>query len=116
MKNYEEPQTEEKMTPEQLKVIAEGMGYEIICPKNDIKRFTVWDGEDMHTRCKYNPDTTNNDQMIEIMDGLKYNLKFFDDTNEWVIFDKTRYCVGTGKTINKAVCNAAYEYFSEKDK
>ena len=59
---------------------------------------------------------TVDDQMVEIMGRLKINVKYMSysewlayilDGNNKIDFD------GEGKTINEAVCNAAYEYFSE---
>ena len=59
------------MKPEQLKIIAIGMGYELFSSDNPRieNRIVVWNGKDIHTRCIYNP-LTNNDQLIEIMERL----------------------------------------------
>jgi len=103
------------MNAEKLKIIAIGMGYEAaitescdrVCYRE--KGNTLW--------FDYSPDTTNNDQMVEIMERLKIAVHFWNE--EWCA---NRYTEidgiekgSIGKTINEAVCNAAYEYF-ESDK
>ena len=101
------------MKPEQLKVIAEGMGYEVQRVADGwvyVKRGGFRDG------FLYSPDTTNNDQMVEIMEKLievaadKAILLTKDVEYEIEMEAEDDIYVG-GKTINEAVCNAAFEYF-----
>lgn len=106
---------------EMLKVIAEGMGYTVrlselneICTSGDgvfIER-----GKVLNTTY-YNP-LTNNDQMVEIMEKLIheciYHIRGGANPNDVHIRDKDYALVAKGKTINEAVCNAAYEYFKDK--
>jgi hypothetical protein len=101
------------MNPEKLKVIAEGMGH------TDARisgGYCIYGG--LYNHFFYSPDTTNNDQMVEIMERLHIDIKH----GEGKVFAK---CWGVhpvnirhsgksehkGKTIQEAVCNAAYEYF-----
>ena len=99
------------MKPEQLKVIAEGMGYKIqnIDPSSVYVKhagFTVYG-------FPYNP-LTNNDQMVEVMEKLSRHGILEIDSNIkgecFVTYDSHDY---SGKTINEAVCNAAYDYFKQ---
>ena len=105
------------MKPEQLKVIAEGMGYDSV----EIREYetgapSVWVRLPCQSQStEYRPDTTNNDQMVEIMEklfDLGWIISKFEDkyllTLEVVCNISTQF---TGKTINEAVCNYAYEYF-----
>ena len=102
------------MDTEKLKIIAEGMGYEIFSNDNPrIKdRLVVWNGKDIHTRCIYKP-LTNNDQMVEIMEKLKITVRAIPNVSEDWFAEPYPYGnrMGSGKTINEAACNAAYEYF-----
>ena len=101
------------MEAEQLKVIAEGMGYEIRSSKTSMSedRLMVWNGFDISTRQKYNP-LTNNDQMVEIINELKIDTEYWYRLDEWSA-EPRGGASRRGKTINEAVCNAAYEYFKE---
>jgi len=98
------------MNPEQLKVIAEGMGYEVV-----VIRDHVWYDYDEYdlTKAKVYYPLTNNDQMVEIMEKLartnSLEIKITLGCNPLITYDFTNYYAG--KTINEAVCNAAYEYF-----
>jgi len=101
------------METKKLKVIAEGMGYKTA---HIHKGRLFYDGS-FDMPIEYEPDTTNNDQMVEIMEKFEwigferpmghgfviceYRVSLMDD------YAKT----AKGKTINEAVCNAAYEYF-----
>jgi len=110
------------MKPEQLKVIAEGMGYVIFSIHPEGKSITVWDGVNIYTRKRYKPHTTNKNQMVEIMEKLKISIQPLVNPNAWQAGIDPHSMLGhspalfkESKTINEAVCNAAYEYFS-KDK
>ena len=65
----------------------------------------------------YRTDTTNNDQMVEIMEKLYHQRLRLNATytnGEISHYEMSTWGgepVGSGKTINEAVCNAAYEYF-----
>jgi len=105
------------MDTEKLKVIAEGMGYEIHSIHDDIV-FTIHAGFRVNG-FPYQPDTTNNDQMVEIMERLKISASFRLVEKDWLTStwgDSAQVGIirATGKTINEAVCNAAYEYFKVK--
>jgi len=107
------------MKPEQLKVIAEGMGYKasIVGATDNSKEYVgIW-----KNGCVvggHNP-LINNDQMVDIFTYLieKMGFSFHYIDNEYMLtlarYDKKLISV-KGKTINEAVCNAAYEYFSDK--
>ena len=103
------------MEPEKLKVIAEGMGYEVAIKPRNING-TVEDAVfSFHGEVWYDP-IINNDQMVEIMEKLKVgvNYDFYRDVFLSYIYDDFGVILlskNEGKTINEAVCNAAYEYF-----
>jgi len=106
------------MTPEKLKVIAEGMGYvELVSDNYKLKgRLIVWNGKDIHTRQAYKPDTTNNDQMVEIMENLNIQLRRQTHKPKGLWVARIEYVVNPmtvcqGKTINEAVCSTAYEHY-----
>lgn len=97
---------------DKLRVIAEGMGYIII----DTHAANFPDSVFIETSLGddvYDP-ITNNDQMVEIMERLKIDVEHHGDKiKAWVnIKDSNR--AFWGKTINEAVCNAAYEYLKNK--
>jgi len=98
------------MKPEQLKVIALGMGYKIHSIHDDIV-FISHAGFRVNG-FPYQPDTTNNDQMVEIMERLKFKLEFSGESWDAELEKPFIYCLG--KTINEAVCNAAFAFFDEK--
>lgn len=106
------------MDAEKLKVIAEGMGYELRGSSSPYltDRVVVWNGKDIHTRAIYNP-LTNDSQCMEIAHKLKINTEYFKDIDEWEAWrkesDNSVLITINGKTINEAVCNAAYEYFNQ---
>ena len=101
------------MKPEQLKVIAEGMGYEIEyesyivteIDKPDTYIAFVGVGKD---QIQYNP-LTNNDQMVEIITKLQLVIDWAGDACFAGTYPNLN--IYDGKTINEAVCNAAYEVF-----
>jgi len=98
------------MKAEQLKVIAEGMGYEVAYI-NTIGAVFI------HGKLpsRYNP-LTNNDQMVEIIEKLarddSLEIKITIGCKPLVTYNFADYYIG--KTINEAVCNAAYEYFNKE--
>ena len=97
------------MKPEQLKIIAIGMGYETA---HTHKGRLFYDGS-FDMPIEYEPDTTNNDQMVEIVDMLLdigCAIGKEENSNNVVVYLGGEF-LGEGKTINEAVCNAAYEYF-----
>jgi hypothetical protein len=102
-----------KMTnikPEQLKALAERMGYEVFGVEVK-RRVIVWDGENIHTRQKYNP-LTNDSQMKELMEMLLQNEWQFDCTSEgnYRAFNygmPQPVWLHKGKTINETVTLAA---------
>ena len=98
------------LKPEKLKVIAEGMGYQasnFYWPSysGKIKYITVKGKE-------YNP-LTNAEQCMEIMEEVKITLLYDFVLNYWSAskVKGSKRIIGEGKTINEAVCNAAFEYF-----
>ena len=103
------------MKPEQLKVIAEGMGYKFVEVVLDGVMYNWNIGFDEAR--EYNPDTTNAEQCMEIMERLliehgtikfeKYKSGDVGMIDNW----RNDYALGEGKIINEAVCNAAYECF-----
>ena len=109
------------MKAEQLKVIAEGLGYEVriiiegqfkgeLQIKREVSGYWNW----------YRPHTTNNNQMVEIMDkllGLFLEVRFrkVDDIYWCELIhqsDESKDLDCEGATKNEAVCKAAFEYFS----
>jgi len=98
------------MNPEQLKVIAEGMGYK--CEYNSADAPMIF----IHDIWMVYFPILNNDQMVEIMEKFDGDIEIHKTSPSLievalhVQFTKTYY--GRGKTINEAVCNAAYEYFT----
>ena len=110
------------MKPEELKVIAEGMGRfaETRGNANIVYIYGANQDPDTTPQLKYNP-LTNNDQMVEILDVLLSNDFIISkdlDTGNYEVWQDS-YSVSLvetylGKTINEAVCKAAYEYFKDK--
>lgn len=97
------------MKPEELKVIAEGMGY--ISGLNGYMEPCFYKLGGRHPEeIEYTP-LTNNDQMVEIMEKLKISIWF--DGVTWVAQIKNNNR-SLEDTINEAVCKAAYEYFKDK--
>ena len=105
-----------------LKVITEGMGYEIEyetyltyeVDKPDIYAAYIGKGKN---QVRYTPHTTNARQCMEIMSKLihLHNLSVhggFAGTDT-TIRKNLSETVASGKTINEAVCLAAYEYFKD---
>lgn len=102
-----------EITPEMLKVIAEGMGYKTCSTGNG--EFIAYQCHDENN--EYSP-ITNAEQCMEIMEKLEVCLSRLMKPDAWqaVINDLvTREEIfAEGKTINEAVCLAAYEYFKDK--
>ena len=104
------------MKPEKLKVIAEGMGYEVAIKPRNI-RGTITDAVfNYNGEVWYNP-LTNAEQCMEIMEKLKLDVVWWPEQKEW----SSERCIAgsstigyTGKTITEAVCKAAYEYFIQE--
>lgn len=98
------------MKPEKLKVIAEGMGLRE--PYINIRGKMHYWCKDGREHFEYNP-LTNNDKMVEIMDKLR--IEIHCDSEDWwakpYVHMGKQHNWALGKTINEAVCNAAYEYF-----
>jgi len=97
------------MKPEQLKVIAEGMGYETEIRSgtfNTLNCYIQARGEKGINHLYF--PLTNNDQMVEILNKFQFDIQWFGLT--CVIF-LNGAMIGEGKTIHEAVCNAAYEHF-----
>ena len=96
------------MKSEELKIIAEGMGYYVNPSMEDGVTIDInghW--------FDYNPDTTNDTQCMEIMERLKLSVRWQHDI---CYVSQTRYFasgVSNGKTIREAVCKAALEYFKQ---
>lgn len=112
------------LKPEQLKIIAEGMGYETRIYDGASLQFqgqlqvshkVLDEDPDSEYYNWYRPDTTNNDQMVKIMDMLLIKgwvVKHFHSLDYVMEYQGTGYPIPIqGKTINEAVCNAAYEVF-----
>ena len=95
------------LKPEKLKVIAEGMGYEASMHPNGW--VYIWIDDKW---IKYNP-LTNAEQCMEIMEEVKITLLYDFVLNYWSAskVKGSKRIIGEGKTINEAVCNAAFEYF-----
>ena len=101
------------MKPEQLKVIAEGMGYESSIV-NSSCFYKHPDEFESHITINdfYNP-LTNNDQIVEIIEKLKIDLYYYPDEDYcWKALVR-RDTQQEAITINEAVCNAAYRYFKD---
>jgi hypothetical protein len=115
------------MNSEQLKVIAEGMGYNAInrngfiyCWKGDAEYNYKPSPIRIHepppsNAIKYYPDTTNDTQCMEIMRKLRISLHAIPHDGTWdavKVNGKGDLVMANGKTINEAVCNAAFDYFN----
>ena len=106
------------MEPEKLKVIAEGMGYEVEL-NNGYANATVYIRTLGNKIKAYRPDTTNSDQMVEIIgrfDKVEIERPMGSNGDLAVVrlTKGEKSYTGKGKTINEAVCNAAYEYFNNQ--
>lgn len=103
------------ITPEMLKVVALGMGYEdaeILRSSVIIAKSRVSDTSTV--MAEYNP-LTNAEQCMEIMEKLRIDLEFWADSVDAIINkhnDNADVITRYGKTINEAVVNAAFEYFN----
>ena len=111
------------MKQEELKVIAEGMGY--ISGLNGYMEPCFY--KLIYTPCfyklggrhreeiEYNP-LTNNDQMVEcykILLDKGFVLAASEQDQSYAIYLLGNF-ICEGKTISEAVCKAAYKYFKDK--
>lgn len=96
------------MKPEELKIIAEGMGVEIedskLCGLTVVKSNSA-----IYLRDIYNP-LTNDTQLVEIMEKLRVGVEH-SSGEIWLAYADRFQPYSQGKTINEAVCKAALEYF-----
>ena len=104
------------ITPEMLKVVAEGMGYDIFEYVPNSETWSVSKREWSY-HCKYNP-LTNAEQCMEIMEKLNIQLRRQTHKPDGLWVARIEYVVNPmtvkeDKTINEAVVLAAYEYFKE---
>ena len=99
-----------EMAPDKLKLIAEGMGYEF--PSKGLPDIIVVKGKDGHGFWNYNP-LTNAEQCMEIMAKMLMDIDSMANHVGARVHGDRVWC--TGKTINEAVCNAAYEYFNNEN-
>jgi len=115
---------------EKLKVIAKGMGYEAEIVSGVTMLIIMRSGnmvngyQDIRDELPYKPNTTNNDQMVKIMGKLldvflEVRVRAVDETEIYwceLIHQEHEYMdvEDMGKTINEAVCNAAWEYFHQQ--
>jgi hypothetical protein len=96
------------MKAEQLNVIAIGMGYKDVFFPRVYINYTKY-----NQLTNYNP-LISNDQMVEIIN--KFILKGWmicAKDKEIIITDLAYNEIAIGKTINEAVCKAAYQYFKD---
>lgn len=103
------------MNNKKLRVIAKGMGYYIATtfdfnPDSDAVYIGDCSNTYLESLCfMYRPET-DNDQMVEIIEKLHLNIDWLNGSGMWrvnVPNHKFKY----GKTLNEAVCLAAYNYF-----
>ena len=103
------------MKPEDLKQLAEYMGYGV-----DVRPFdeTVYiynkqKDEKLHYKLhkEYNP-LTNAEQCLELMEKFKSQTQWSEPLQEWYVLDSYGG-IGEGKTINEAVTNAAIAAIKE---
>lgn len=95
-----------ELKPETLKKIAELLGYRIK-PINPEWPYVYIEPENSRPNndelLPFSP-LTNNDQLVECIEKLKLDVKWFEDT--CVIFDKAGDMLSEGKTLAEAACNA----------
>lgn len=107
------------MNPEKLKVIAEGMGYEAkiegCITHLDELSFVLYRKPEWKSWLEYNPDTTNNDQMVEIIVKNGTHTSPVAD-GQWRAYSVKSKGHSIGKTINEAVCKDYYLYCMEGKK
>lgn len=96
---------------EDLKLLAESMGYEAT-----ITGFNGMGVSILHKEAAESPEywelynpLTNNDQMVEIMEKFKFPMAYCRTSNHWLAY-KSR-----GKTINEAVLNAVIALVESSD-
>lgn len=105
------------MQPEELKIIAEGMGYEVhleMGVRNNQGMMCLYIHHANGTRTEYAPDTTNDTQCMEIMKELKTDIEYWYRLDEWEANPRRDEIPKRGKTINEAVCKAALEYYKKQ--
>ena len=99
--------------PEQLKAVAEYMGYEVRESDNPklTDRVVIWNGKDIHTREIYNP-LQNSDQCLELMEKFKICVMPAEENIFWDAYlgHDGKIYEAVGKTINEAVTLAAIAY------
>ena len=100
-----------EMTPEKLKVVAEGMGWTHVLINEDGDVYG-YPKSSLHL-IVYEPDVTNDSQCMEIMEKLKLNVLHHHACGD---YNDVRIVLPSGdfvegKEIKEAVCNAAYDYF-----
>lgn len=102
------------MNSEKLKVIAAGMGCEVDLVDSAgvwVYPATISDKTGGRATYRYNP-LVNNNEMVAIMERLLSEGQLsFEKIEDEVWLTNERSQQFTGKTINEAVCNAAYEHF-----
>ena len=101
------------MKPEELKIIAEGMGYKVNLLDDSgpmLNKNGVWlNGNST----PYNP-LTNDTQCMEIMEKHDCFTSVDEDGTKLASFPPHRdNFICKGKTINEAVCKAALEHFKK---
>jgi len=109
------------ITPEILKVVAEGMGYKRV-NITPAKRLVVATAPNQGETCgAYQPHLTNDEQCMEIMEKLPFDQSFeLIGDGIWKAegFWKVQYIrdgfVAESKNLNEAIVLAAYEYFKDK--
>ena len=99
------------MKPEDLKQLAEYMGYEIL--NNSPNDWSVTKNGWSYY-CKYSP-LTNAEQCLELMEKFKIDILFMADKDLIKASNKnfTGEFMGHGKTINEAVAIAAIAAIKE---
>ena len=106
------------MEVEKLKAIAEGMGYRLrLNPDKEIVVLTgggLWIEGNSHTYYPLTNDTQCMEIMLHLFEKAGFSFHYIDGE---YMFNLARYdkklISEKSKTINEAVCNAAYEYFKE---
>lgn len=106
------------MEIEQLKIIADGMGYRTkVTPSRCAIATNPYEHcPNLIRWVKYNPLQDNN-QCMEIMEKIIhegiYHIRGGANPDDVHIRDKDYTLIAKGKTINEAVCNAALVHFNE---
>ena len=93
-------------SPEQLKIIAEAMGYEIANFNDGFNPATVYAWIN-NVEVKYNP-STNAEQLLEIIEKFKIEITWLGN-DVCTAFGLIGYSSGEGKTLAEAVLSAIWE-------